>query len=321
MIPGMTRVVKSLLLATILLSCGCVSTLDLDSPHSITPYHIVDGGRIVVEVRVEDRGPFNFAMDTGASISIVFDKLSNLLELETDPRNSPVIHGLAASGKFPLVRINQLQVGQEIWANPRIASLPGDTAVSTRIDGILGIDFLSHYAVGFSTDDRVLHLYPPSFVRDRAYRGWADVPLQRVTIGDTAAALYFFDIKIGGKDMRALFDLGAGENLANWPAARALGFKPPNRRPDEQLSGAIESVPIAARFSVKEVKTASIRWQDEAFVVADLEIFQTLQQGDSPLVILGAGLFNKRDFLIDFQRGRVLVRIAGDDLDEANDRR
>jgi len=317
----MIRIVKRLVPAVILILCGCVSTLDLDSPHSITPYHIVDGGRIVVEVSVEEQGPFNFAIDTGASISIVFDKLSHLLELESDPTNSPVIHGLAATGTFPLVRINQLQVGQEIWANPRIASMPGETAVSTRIDGILGIDFLRHYAVGFSTEDRVLHLYPPSFVRDRAYRGWVEVPLQRVTIGDTGAALYFFDVKLVGKDMQALFDLGAGENLANWPAARLLGLKPPNRKPDEQLSGAIESVPIAARFNVKEVKTASIRWQNEAFVVADLQIFQTLQQGDSPLVILGAGLFNKRDFLIDFERSRVLVRITNDDLDESSDRR
>ena len=50
---------------------------------------------------------------------------------------------------------------------------------------------------------------------------------------------------------------------------------------------------------------------------SDLEIFKTLQQGDSPLVILGSGLFNQRDFVIDFVRNRLLVKVAMDEVDES----
>ncbi|MFQ5548833.1 MAG: hypothetical protein ACE5FV_11105, partial [Woeseia sp.] len=64
-----------------------------------------------------------------------------------------------------------------------------------------------------------------------------------------------------------------------------------------------------------EVRTARVRWRDEVFAIADLRIFATLRRGDSPLAILGSGLFNQRDFVIDFVRNRLLVKVAMDEMD------
>ena len=138
-----------------------------------------------------------------------------------------------------------------------------------------------------------------------------------MNIGESGAALYFFEIEIGGKKLPALFDLGAGPHMINWPAARSLSLAPLNRRGEELLSGALESTPVVAQLDAKEVRTASIRWRNEVFLVADLEVFTTLQQDDSPLVILGSGLFNQRDFVIDFVRNRLLVKVAMDEVDES----
>jgi hypothetical protein len=291
--------------------------LDQDGALAIAPYHIEDSGCIVVEVRANDQGPFHFALDTASSISVIFDELRNELELELVPEQWVIIHGLVASERFPLLIISRLQVGREIWVDPRIAALPGETAAGATIDGILGVDFLRRYAVGFSTQDRVVRLYPPDLVGRRSYRGWASVPLKPEPIGESGAALYFFEIEIDGQKVPALFDLGAGLNMINWPAARSLRLAPMGRKGDEVLTGALESTPVMARFNAKEVTTASIRWRNEVFLVADLEIFATLQQGDSPLVILGSGLFNQRDFVIDFVRNRLLVKVAMDEVDES----
>ena len=38
-------------------------------------------------------------------------------------------------------------------------------------------------------------------------------------------------------------------------------------------------------------------------------------QGDSPAAILGAGLFTQRDFIIDFVRSRLLVKVAMGEVD------
>jgi len=301
---------KLLLLTTALVLCACASTLDQDGALAVSPYHIATGGRIVVEARVNDQGPFRFALDTGSSISVIFDELRQQLELESTTGESVIIHGLVTSGKFPILNISRLDVGRETWADARIVVLPGETAASARIDGILGIDFLRRYAVGFSVENRVVRLYPPDLVRDRSYRGWASVPLERVNIGEKGAVLYFFDVNIGGRKVPALFDLGAGQNLINWPAARSLDLAPTEQEGEEILSGALESTSDIAEFNAREVNTASIRWRDEPFLVADLEIFETIQRADSPFAILGSGLFRQRDFVIDFVRNRVLVKVA-----------
>jgi hypothetical protein len=316
MITLMKLDLRILSLAAVLVLCGCASTLDQDNALAIAPYRILEDGRIVVETRVNDQGPFGFALDTGSSISIVFDDLTNKLELEIVPGQRVMIHGTFASGGFPLVRVSRLQVGQEAWDDPRIASLPGKTEAGDALDGILGIDFLQRYAVGFSADDRIVRLYHPDLVSNRSYRGWATVPLERSNIGESGAALYFFDVEIRGQKVPALFDLGAGLNMINWPAARSLRFAPVRRSGDHLVSGVLESEPVVARTEAIEVKTAGIHWQNEVFLIADLEIFGTLQQGDNPFVILGAGLFNQRDFVIDFVRNRLLVKVAMHEVDD-----
>jgi len=318
MITRMKPDLKTLLLATVFVLCGCASTLDQDNALAIAPYLILEDGRIVVETHVNDQGPFRFALDTGSSISIVFDELRNKLELELIPEQRVMIHGVVTSGGFPLVGVSRLQVGQATWADPRIASLPGETEVGSTIDGILGIDFLRRYAVGFSTEDRIVRLYDPDVVSNRSYRGWATVPLERATIGESGAALYFFDVTIHGQKITALFDLGAGLNMINWPGARSLNLAPARRSRDHLVSGVLESAPVMARANAKELKTANIRWRNEVFLIADLEIFVTLQQSDSPFVILGAGLFNQRDFVIDFVRNRLLIKVAMDEVDDIN---
>jgi len=301
-------------LAPVFVLWGCASVLDEYGALAIAPYDIEENGRIVVEARVNDQGPFAFALDTGASISVVFDEVRNTLELEPIPGKSVTIHGVVASGKFPLLNISRLAVGREVWADPRIALLPGETSATTGIDGILGVDFLRRYAVGFSTRDRVIRLYPPDLVARRTYRGWTSVPLEPEYIGDSGAALYFFEIEISGRRIPALFDLGAGLNMINWAAARSLGLDPVDVRDDDLLAGAIESAPVVARIRIDEVTTGRIRWRYEEFTIADLGIFTTLMHGATPYAILGAGFFTQRDFIIDFTRSRLLVRVAMDEV-------
>ncbi len=300
-------------LAAVFVLSGCASVLDLDHALAIAPYHIEGSGRIVVEARVNGQGPFDFALDTAATISAVFYELRDKLELEPIPGQAVIVHGAAASGQFSLLNIDRLEIGSEIWTDPRIVSLPGKNAAGASIDGLLGVDFLRRYAVGFTTADRVVRLYPPDLVARRSYRGWASVPLEVKPVRESGAALYFIDIEIDGWKTQAIFDLGAGLNIINWAGVRSLGVAPLEMRRNDQISGALEDLPITARLEAEEVTTSSVRWRNEMFLIADLEVFETLMLRDSPAVILGAGLFTQRDFVIDFVRNRLLVRVAMDE--------
>lgn len=293
--------------------CGCAHTLNLDDALTVVPYDLQDSGRVLVDVRINERGPYPFALDTAASISFIRDNVRTELGLEPLPEESSIIRGVVATGEFPLVRIDRLQVGSEIWSGARIVSLPGDTDAASGIAGVLGMDFLRRYGVGFSTRDRVVRLYPPNLVRDRAYRGWAVLPLAPVRIGESREPLYFFDIDIGGRTVPALFDLGAGLNIINPPGARFLRLAPVGAAEDSVLSDALDSAPILARLGTEDVTTADIVWRNEEFLIADVELFATLMYEDRPLAIIGSGLFNQRDFVIDFLRDRLLVRVAMDE--------
>ena len=144
----------------------------------------------------------------------------------------------------------------------------------------MGIDFLRRYAVGISIEDGVLRLYPPELVRDRSYRGWASVELEPVYFGESGA-LYFFEIEIGGRRIPALFDLGAGLNMMNWPAARQMGLVAVRLGDDTLIEGVLESTPAVAEFHAEAVTTAGIRWRNELFLIGDLEIFAALTHDDS----------------------------------------
>jgi len=306
---------KILGLAAVVALSGCAGVLDLDGAIAMVPYTIEEDGRIIVEARVDGQGPFDFVVDTGSSISAVFDVLRHELALEPIPGMTVMIHGAAASGQFSLLNIGRLEVGAEVWADPRIVSIPGETVATASTDGILGADFLRKYAVGFSARDRVLRLYPPDLVARRSYRGWSSVPLKAEPIGAGGPVMYFIDIEINRSKIRAVFDLGAGLNMINWPAARSLGLAPPRFRDGDLMSGVLDSSPVTARINADEVTTASVRWRNEEFLIADLEIFETFMLGDSPAAILGASLFTRRDFFIDFVRSRLLINVAMDEVD------
>ncbi|MGB5332421.1 MAG: retroviral-like aspartic protease family protein [Woeseiaceae bacterium] len=311
---SMIRVVKPVLkilrAAALLALPGCASVLDLDNALAIAPYKIEDGGRIIVEARLNGHGPYDFVLDTGASISAVFNNVRDQLALEPVPGKSVIVHGAIASGKHPLLRIEQLQLGSAVWSDPRVVSLPGETEAGANVDGVLGVDFLRRYAIGFSVRDRVVRLYSPDVIADRSYRGWASVPLKAEAVGDSGAAFYFFDIEIEGWKIAAVFDLGAGFNMINWAGVESLGRTARALRMKVLLSGALESSHVLARIRAEEVTTAGIRWRNEEFSVGDIKIFETFKLNDKPAAILGAGLFTQRDFVIDFARNRLLVRVA-----------
>lgn len=310
MIRVVKPVLKILRAAALLALPGCASVLDLDNALAIAPYKIEDGGRIIVEARLNGHGPYDFVLDTGASISAVFNNVRDQLALEPVPGKSVIVHGAIASGKHPLLRIEQLQLGSAVWSDPRVVSLPGETEAGANVDGVLGVDFLRRYAIGFSVRDRVVRLYSPDVIADRSYRGWASVPLKAEAVGDSGAAFYFFDIEIEGWKIAAVFDLGAGFNMINWAGVESLGRTARALRMKVLLSGALESSHVLARIRAEEVTTAGIRWRNEEFSVGDIKIFETFKLNDKPAAILGAGLFTQRDFVIDFARNRLLVRVA-----------
>lgn len=293
---------------------GCAQPIGFDDALAVVPYELQPSGRIVVEVRVNREGPFRFALDTASSGSFVFARLRDRLALPESGRESTV-RGAVASGRFPLVHIDTLEVGSEIWRDAELIALPGDTDATAILDGILGTDFLRRYAVGFSVTDEVIRLYAPSVVGERSYQGWSRVALTPMRVGASSEPLYLFDIAIEGHTLPALFDLGAGLNVINRAAVDLLDLTTVRRREAGELSGAIESRAVLAQFGRQVVTTGRVQWRNELFLIDDLAVLEILGYEDRALAIMGSGLFAQRDFVIDFARNRLLIRTSMSETD------
>lgn len=286
--------------------CGCMHVLPQDDAVTAVPFEVLGDGRIAVAVHLDDHGPFSFVLDTGATVSLVVGALGNGLEL---PRLGSVrIQGVIASDEVPLLNVGHIRLGTETWENARVANVSGVSDATARIDGLLGLDFLRRYGVEVETSEGLLRLYRPETIARRAYRGWTSIPLEPRNIGRSSQPLYFLEIEINGRRIPGLFDIGAGQNIINSPAARYLHVVPVSLDGFEILSGPLTGAAIFASFE-SAVAAEAVRWRNATFSITDTRIFETLLHDASPLAIVGSRLFAERDFVIDFTRNRLLVKV------------
>jgi predicted aspartyl protease len=301
--------VFNLLIALLVLS-GCATELALEhgSAVAVIPHRVSDTGNIFVGATINGRGPFMFAIDTGASISVVYDDARAKTGIEPTRGIQVQVLGMTGSGLFPVGDVGEIGVGSESWTNARVALLPGTTPAATEIDGILGIDFLSRYAVLYSHKERVLRLYPKEAVAQRDYRGWSTITLHDLRIGDEGAAVYAFYMRIQAESIPTLFDLGASVNLMNRRAARVLDVAVRRPRDRSEIYGVTGGTDVLTRLRVWKLRIGDNVWHNRIFLVGEFPVFEALGIHRQPAAIAGTDFFGQRDFIIDFSRKRLLVR-------------
>lgn len=297
-------------IAIVLLFPGCASELVIEKDGALTviAHETSESGHITVETMLNGQGPFQFALDTGASISVIFDKTRAKAGLEPLPGKQLHVLGMTGSGHFPLCQVDQVGIGSEFWNDARVALLPDDVPLASRIDGVLGVDFLSRYAIVYSQEERVIRLYPKQLVRERSYAGWSSIPLFDMPVADGNLTMFAFDMFIDGKRIPAIFDLGASMDVLNRSAARSLNIRPNPPRKNTDVWGAFGEAAPTIEFIAWRVKVGNEYWSRREFLIGDLPVFDALDLVTKPVAIVGTRLFKERDFIIDFARMRLLVK-------------
>jgi len=301
----------------LIVASGCTAPLGLESDASLTvvPYTLLPGGRVVVELRLNGQGPFRFAVDTAATGSFLTERARTTLGLPLIPDLTTTVYGAIATGEFPLVEVDRIELGSEVWPAARLIALPSDTSATATLDGVLGADFLRRYSIGLTAADRALRLYDPATIGARAHRGWSEVALTPRIVGRSLEPLHFVEISVEGRSVPALFDLGAGVNVLNPAASEALRLEPILISRRGEFSDAVGSEPVVATLGTQDLRTGSVAWRNETFLIEDLAIFSLLAGEGEPLAILGSGLFTQRDCIIDFARERLLIRWSMSETD------
>jgi predicted aspartyl protease len=121
------------------------------------------GAALVVPVRLNGKGPFNFVLDTGATFTCVDESLAKELALPERRGQVGFGAGVKGSGQVRLVAVNSLEVGTAKAADLTACALDlGQLqAVGVEIRGLVGLNFLKEYRVTLDFEKNVLKLEQP----------------------------------------------------------------------------------------------------------------------------------------------------------------
>jgi predicted aspartyl protease len=160
----MARSAKNLALS-LLLSC-CTASAFAASPASDTGgnthLHVrtIAGYLMVVGVTINDRGPFDFLVDTGTNTTLIDPRLAT--ELGLTPRDRLKLTSLASATDVPRYYLQTFRVGPASISNQEVLAipLPQLTAFDHKIRGVLGMNFLLQFSFRLDYEHHVLGLYP-----------------------------------------------------------------------------------------------------------------------------------------------------------------
>jgi hypothetical protein len=156
--------------ASLVLSATVVSTVSAETRcpgnvASITP-RIVQGALIVIPVKVNEAGPFDFMVDTGSQVTVIDPSLASQLHLKAQARVGLV--SVASFAQASATILDTLEAGSKVVEkSPAIVQdLRPIQAADPRIRGVLGESFLAHFDLFVDYGHRLLCLDETSAMRD-----------------------------------------------------------------------------------------------------------------------------------------------------------
>jgi predicted aspartyl protease len=122
------------------------------------------GAAIIVPVTVNGRGPYDFVLDTGATLTCIDQVLADSLALPTPPGAVGFGAGVGSQGQLRLVRMDSVRVGGALASNVPgcVVDLSHVQNVGVTASGLLGLNFLRSFRMTLDFERSVLILQDPS---------------------------------------------------------------------------------------------------------------------------------------------------------------
>lgn len=144
------RALAAVLVALLLLGfAACGQPQASPTPEQTVPLEVVEGPRgaviAFVPVSIRDQGPFPFALDTGASQSLIEQELAERLSLPEEGMTREVT-GIAAVTEAMLIRVEEWRLGDvDLSATMAIRLDLPEPEQGEGVGGLLGSDVLSSF--------------------------------------------------------------------------------------------------------------------------------------------------------------------------------
>jgi hypothetical protein len=246
---------------------------------------------IFTPVTINGHGPYNFAIDTGATQTVLSEKL--VAEIGLQPITSTVVYGIGGAGKVDtkLYGVKELAVG-----DVKIKTLPvgtfNDPLVSQLADGILGTAVLS---------DFILTVNYPGNQLELSRKQSSASPQAEVLPAWYFSNLLLIPMNVNGKLGNFIVDTGAVTTVLSHSMAEQLGINPntPGAKIDLGIAGVGGFEGVVLRVPNVTFKTAK---NTEAFpqvVAIDLKQISKMI-GTEVAGVAGYDFFSEYKITIDY---------------------
>ncbi len=291
---------------------GCATPATVDEAlqaQAVVRYERSAQGLFIIPVTIDGAGPYRFIIDTGSTASGLFERSAPARERTPIADRTVLVHGMIATASRPAVAVETLGVGRTAQSVSQLVVF-ADPRDGLEADGILGMDFLVHYALVFDPQTRSIRFVPERVFSDRPYRRWRRARLHRGPTKEGALDLHFVDLGVGVDQIPTLVDTGSPATVLNWQAVEELQAFAPLR--DRLRHGPrMQDVQAQARPTMAgdlgAVRVGDHVWDDQRVLVLEMEPLAMLGADEGPFAIAGVDLWAKQGFVLDFARDRLFL--------------
>lgn len=164
---------------------------------------------VVVPVSINDAGPFNFLLDTGATNSDIDGRLADQLSLPCVGEEE--VRGVQGKVRLSVVHAQSISVAGRTVRDLNLNVLSKANGLPSKVSGILGEDFLGHFDLLIDNEHHVIQLQQgPGAMSDMFDGERLPVQLAAMDGQDVNRTLVVTgsSSELGGKPMSLLLDSG-----------------------------------------------------------------------------------------------------------------
>lgn len=261
--------------------------------------------RLTVETFINDKGPFQFVVDTGADRSCLAEDLAATLGLA--PSQDVIVQGIARAMPAKAVQLDDVRIGRVRVSNQPMPLLPRSWLGA---DGYLGLDIINHQRVTFDFLNHALTIEPSN--TDTKWLAMADQALVRVN--GSEGRLTAVNGSVDGVKAYIFIDSGAEITIGNsrlFAAMQAQNHAGFVNDDIIQLIGVTGGSAQGRVARIERVKIGSISFTHSALVISDLPVFDIWGLADKPAMFIGMNFLRQTASLsIDYARKELRFRLA-----------
>jgi predicted aspartyl protease len=261
--------------------------------------------QLTTAVRINDKGPFRFVVDTGADRSVIAEDVAQALRLPTG--HDVIVQGIIRAVPALSVSVAEMRFGAVLRDNLQMPVLPRKLL---QADGFLGLDAIGNHRVVFDFKRRTLRVVDTlssSFVDNRA------TIETRLAAPGFGGHLRSVACRVDGVPTMAFIDTGAEVSACNEALRRALmnisstyaGIR------DIELTGITGGSRMGKVVKVETILLGNLEFSGCEIAAADLDVFTIWDLADRPALLIGLNFLRQfQTVSIDYGRKEFRLMLA-----------